>query len=690
VLAGLGEDVAACGRGVPPDLARRLDARLGELARAHRRRALAAGAATAVAAVVASVVLVGVVRARALDRDAARAATELNRLLDEGNVEAAEAFRADLSGPVADAPGMAEALARLDDARRAERGRKDRLARALERLAGREPDRPDPPELAEARALVRLEPEQRAADEAGRRYTDRFAAARREAEQDFLRRVDDVRPDVERLEALAGNVDGAGDVNGAGLPDLDRQAGRARARLERLVSDDSPKLGDAARQAARALMARVEGVENRRRARQRQIQIEGGLTQAGAMADLDPAPFARALKELADASPDTPRGRGAKQALAEQPLWADAVAWLKALDAWKAAPGTATLIDPDPLTAAARAKECRQVLAAHPNLPDTALARRYLAHLEAIARREGLVARKGGKATGARADLEAVWQEELASGLRVVRTFEGKSYYFVNQPVPRATSRTFHCYLGFERESAREVSIPKAQIRYEEPAPQCAIATQVNEWKILRNLRWEDAAFAILHHLYEPERISSAEFDPIYRYALLKSTAELAAEGSAPLASALRPLLDRLAQFKVDTSVFWMNPDDKPANHERPRAADFFRALPPLSKAEAEVAASRQQLLADLAGRRTPVGWLAREGSAWRLRADRSVDAGAGLWVVVPPPAAGRPALWARVGTAGNGSGPAALEGSDPGALVEGRPVFADNQPADERASNGR
>jgi hypothetical protein len=414
-------------------------------------------------------------------------------------------------------------------------------------------------------------------------------------------------------------------------------------------------------------------VRLKRRRWHHQIQLEDQLTETSAMTGYDPASFTQTLKDYAKDFSDTALGKDVIRVIDEQPTWAGAVAWAKAVEAWTRA---GPLLVDEPQTAAARAKECQRILTDYPSFPDTKLVGDYQSYLEAVARREGLARRNNGKSIGVRADLESVWNEKFATKLQVVQTDDGERYYFVDPPKVLGTALKFRCYIDFEEANTKEVSIPKARMKPVDWTPQCTIAAKVNGENLLQKSSWEEANLAILRDLCEPQRYSKVPFDPIYQFYLIKTTAELAAEGSHPLESTLKPLLNAVAQAGIDTTVFWMKPDDAAANTERRKADDFVRKLPSLARAKAEVQQYRQRLNRQLARQRIPVGRLAREGTAWCFRSAHPLRAGTDLWVANP--AEGGPAAWQNIGTA-RAEAPG-LNSASAGARawIEGRPVFAD------------
>jgi hypothetical protein len=668
-LSALGTSVRSPGRDIPPELAARLNARLKELSRRRWRRALARGAAATVVAVVVGALAIQQVSRFQHNRTATAFAARLNEILETGSLDQAEAYFEKIPPAIVSIGPMVEASKKLDDARKDDKKRRDRLRDLLAEMRQREADQPIPPELdtIQRKKLIRTKKDKDAVDQEVRRYHDRFTDVQAEAEAAFHRRVAEVEDDLVRLENLSRK-----DIASAEVDNLSQQV---QAGLDRLLKDESPALRPPARQEAKALEIRLATVNTERQRWKDRTQLEDRLDRTSAMADFDPAPFTAALKDYVKDFQDTARSLDFKRILDEQPVRVGALTWAKAIEGWSR--NAKSLLDVSPQTAAERAKECLQILNDHLNFPDAPLAHRYTSYLEAVARREGLAPRLNNKPIGVREDLEAVWQEEFARRLQVVEFTEGgvhKRRYFADEPVDRATARTFLCYVDMQRANIREFNIPTNVIQLVARTPQCRIADNVNGKKLLQTMRWEEATLQILSDLLAPAQ--SPEFDAIYQFYLIQQTAELAAEGSLLLSetTTFQSFLNAIQRANIDTGVKWMVPDDLIADRERRQAAEVIRGLPSPKNVKIELQEYQRQLDQEMAQQRIPVGWLAREAASWRVRLAHPVPDGTVLYI--PSSVASGKPPWQNVGTA---HAPVAiLNGAAAGSgdWVEGRPVF--------------
>jgi hypothetical protein len=669
-LTERGEAVSACGRGIPRELAVRLNPRLKELTMRWWRRTLAACTAAIAVTSVLMFILIQMVITGRQDREAKVAAAHINQLLDQKRTEQAEVFYSKQDKSVAGRPAMVEAWQRLQADVKDKKLRSEKWARLLVALDRREPDLSAPPELGELKQLVVTKEDKIAFDEASLKYGVRFDAARRDAEAEYGRDLDKVRAEVDNLEGFArGSI---------ASPEIDRLSAEIRTRLKPLLDNVSEKIRDEARKSARAIGTRLDVVEKSRRSWKRQIELERELGRTSVMTAGDPAPFTSALKKYADEFPGTSLGKDAQQVLKEQPIWGGVLAWAKAAEAWRTGP---PLLDVKPKAAADRVVECQGFLAAYANSPYAKLAGEYQKYLEAVARREGLAKRTNGKESGVRTELEAVWNDPFACKLKVLVTDDKQRHYFFEEPVESRTSRKYLFIVKHDLdEKIKPVSIFKAHIGPEGPAPQCAIAAKISKQDLLQKKGWEEAIFEILQGLYGTPPGQQIPFEPIYQLYLLKMTVDLGVEGSTLLESALEPLSRYIAMADIDEKVDWMNPDDRPARTERAKANDYAGRLPSLAEAMKKAREDRERLERGLSRWRTSVGWLARDGTVRRFRrGPGALPAGTELWVAYPAASGQDP--WQKIGTARTGEPGFDAAGTEAKVWLEGRPVFADVGP---------
>lgn len=669
-LRDMAESVASLGRGFPPDLRKRLDDRLAELARAHRRRTV-----TMIASAAAVILVVGTTLFVVLSRShragqLKRHVDEIARYLDDRDPEGAEVYRATLKDDALTSPEMAEVLARLAPALADEKRRKGEYRTWIKALDDVEATRPDPPNLAQIHDRMRsdLHDEVTVYNEALGHWNERFQERSRKEVEVFRGRIEDLRAAVEQLEARPRRLEDK--------DRLDKEVARLEDGLRRRLADAPPSLvSNEARKPANDLLARVGTVREGLVKLQVASKMEEELTRASVASRTDPGPYAAAAKNYADRFGATPRGAAIKAVLKDQPRWGGALAWSRAVRSW----AEDSLLTVEGQAAEDRLKECEILLAAHPSMPDIGLASGYRDFLKAIVDRDGLPVRKGEPLRGVRVELKKVYREPMASKLMVVTLAKGsKRHYFYNKHVHLVTTRLYDCILD-GGVNTKEIKITPAEIASEDaPTPQCAIAGLVNEREILAKKPWEQATLEILKALYQPDP-RHPEFDAVYRYFLLQRTAELAAKGSSSMDEALRPLIQEMKSAVNVNGVVWMNPDDPGAKSTRARAADFLANLDgrfPFAKIEKAEADYRKTLLRSLKSRRGPIGWLALEGRVWQYRSTKPIPKDTVLWVVGPGGGTAAPATWKPIGLAREGT--SAIQPPDPSGLVEGSLIFAE------------
>jgi hypothetical protein len=339
-----------------------------------------------------------------------------------------------------------------------------------------------------------------------------------------------------------------------------------------------------------------------------------------------------------------------------------------------AAWGPAVPLAVSPKDALARAGDCQKFLNDHPAAPDAELAGHYLAYLQTVARRDGLIPRKNGQKAKVRELLRAVWDDPLTSRLRSL-TVQNRKYYISREPRKQGDVWLIDYYDDFERRETKPKFLgPNEQVA-QESAPQCAIAGRVLD-RLDGKEPWEEVMLGALGDLRDPSRLSKVPFEPVYQVYLMKRTVELAVEGSDLLERAqLRPWLEPVLPIANELPWRWMRGDDD-AKPMRERAAALIRRLPPLTEVGRRLDELRRELDRGFSRHRAPVGWLAREGEDWQIRAASAMPEGRDLGVACPAPGAARRSAWGNLGKAEKGGRVRVTGGSE--TRLEGRLVFAD------------
>jgi hypothetical protein len=663
-LTELGEALDASGRGTPQDLAAQLTPRLIELRKRRFRRNLTGGSIAAAVLLAALLSLYQLLSARTLASRSLQTADYVNGLLDNGELDGAQNWVKTLPPGIKTSPAMKEPLRRMETAREHSKQEEGRLAKWISMVKNLVADLPDPPPLKDEAGTITIPRDLRPEyDGTVRSHRRRYEQRREQSEREFLGEVDEILKSLAALETLARDS--------IHLPDLDRKAAQVQLALEPLLRTSDVKVKGVIPR-AQALMDRLALVQKRRSEWLRQEDLQQKLTASSVMTSFNDASFTRVLQDFTKEFPEDEKGKDYKRVLDESPIWRGALAWAKLLEKWK----RGHLLKLDAEAASARAEECRRILNDYPLFPDRDLADQYQKYLEAVARREGKGARASGKPGGVRAELEDVWGDPFATELYLVtRKADNKRYYFKEPADPKPTGLQCKCIVDVDPNSPKHLRVllfPDATIEPPERAPQWDIALKVSNPQFLEK-GWEAASLEILRDLCDRKK----KFNAVYRFYLLKATAELAAEGSLALEKALQPLLKALGRVDINTKVKWMNPDDEPANRERRNAESALEQLPSLAAVDEQVRTFHRELTAKLTRVRIPVGRLVRDRTtAWRFGEGRPVSPGTKLWIASP--VEGGPSVWQDVGTTRAQN--THLNGGSAGARawIEGRPVFAD------------
>jgi hypothetical protein len=380
------------------------------------------------------------------------------------------------------------------------------------------------------------------------------------------------------------------------------------------------------------------------------------------------------MTEYHSAFPESPRADDLKHALEETAPWQAAVRWGEKTRGWR---GRATVVEPREATA--RADQCRRFLETHPNAPDAAMVRDYLAVAEAVVRREE------GDGGGARQRLERLFSDILIADVWHVRTKSAENYYIpdsteapresvqlrsTDSGVPDSISYFVFKYLSSFDGKNQTKRVPQGEVARNEPAPQSVIANEVK--RQLRSIRpedWEETMIAIATRIR-----NDPEIDPILQLILLGRVFELASSGSHALEISFQQQRQTIESANVDLSVPWMDPENLDAIRLRPRAKALLERLP---SPDASAEAAREEMARvdkAIAKSRQWVGWLIKDGKGtWTIRFRGSVEEGDSLWVVAPGLKDTND--WKGIGTFEDGTGNLARGAQ--AVLLEGRPVFA-------------
>jgi len=651
-LGGLRENL-------PDGLADRFQARLTlERAREDRRRAWIIGLASAAALLMALGIGLAY-RDHARSNRAARAATAVADMLELGELEQALEFLDALTktdAAVVESPEFHDARGRLKIEQEKEATRAYEFDKAL-RLADQAPTIEEEPEALEsARKLARLATEKAAVEE-------RASARRASAQAERSRLEEALAPRIQELEGRANQL----------IADYRRGAdsGDPGRFLEPLVGlqEESRALAAEALGVGPEFQARLGAIAKRvndfgaeyDRGR-RLATIEDQLTIRATYAPagvFDADGFADVLDNYTKAASDSAQVREIERVGKEARIWKSVVAWGRQVDRWSKEEA-----DLSPKQARARLDDCGKFINDHSWFPAMKSVELYKSGLEAAARDAGDPRSPVGRLRALLSDsiIDAVWM------VQVRREGNGAvdSYYLVEE-LKKGSNQLVYIE-NFDRRT-RTRGIVLDFVKHSDWSPQTQLANKYKPMLAgdLTESQWNETMLAMLAEVRDDPLM-----DPLLKLVLLRMIGEGGSAGSLPLRDALRPTLAALESSDVDTNVPWMDPTNTTADRLRPRAEALVKTLPPL--ADVVRAAREERLNLDRIATESlrVVGWLARRGDSWTLRAGKTLPRDGELWTAAP--VGETQSVSKKVGMIQNTR--PTIDAPDDEALAEGRPVF--------------
>jgi hypothetical protein len=642
---------AAVGHGfsLTPQLAERYQARVAKLELASARRARWVAAGVIATAVLAGVIVVGMVVGKLHARAAQSAALSLNKLLDKKRLWEAQEYFANLektSPRVASAVGVQDAAARLRGMLKEEADREAAFAKEIGMVRLSMPD-PDPVAWARTRELAKTEEEKRSV----LKLDSAIAEHKRRVQEAADRRLDKGLEQVaERIEKLS--------------QDKDADLGKYQSAVTRLRADwhaletGSKEASDAARGRLAAAGSRITSLEMDADRWKKEDAAQRAITEAVG----NPARYREELTRYGRECPEPARTAELQRALDEAPLWEGIEQWNDMVRRWQ----KMDLHAPDSRSMSEVLAIVNSLLQRHGNFPDAEALRARIPYLEALGRR----LEAGGPI---QAGLRALFADPLMAQVWMVETKDGRRYYLRNQPPAAGAIRRVKYVAGFD---FKEIGVPMTDdVIYSGPAPQVALAGAVNG--TLANMdgeNWESSISSIVQAIYDYK--SERALDPILKATLLRKTLELGCQGSSSLERAFGPHLEALKKLNGGQSANWLDPRNASAHTARPQVEAGLAGLP-------DIAAAAKAACEDCAGLRTCparlyrwIGWLCRtHQGAWNC-ATASALRDSGRLCVVRLATPGDRAVIDVIGTVEHGS--VTMTPNAAGTMVEGRPVYLD------------
>ena len=651
--------VLSHGRGVPEKIQRKYDTRFRAAAAARTRRSRIIAAAVAGAVFVAGGLAFYLIRSSLRARDAEQAAATIAAFLEKREVEQAEGFLADLKkadSSLLEEPLLSDARRRCRAVREQEKERAQKFEDAIEEARSAALGDAEPKALTTARELARLEPEKLAVEE--------LIQQRHAARKEWRDKLESgLRP---RLETISRAVERLGKRLDLGTPEYDRFAEEldsARRDLDELKpqlassGDDLQKLGT-------DVQHRFEAVANRFEQLQAESQRTSEITEAVAFNVAHPPAdlglFASRLSAFVRAYSGEPCSKAYETTLNERPLWDSVSAWNTLIKGWQKHD-----ISLSSTEAELRGGACAQFLQQYPEFPDRKDVENYQRYVEAIAQR----------ASGAKsplAALEALFSKSVVANLSMVVVKNGlyppKRFYARSIPAERNGMLQLK-YLVDRGDRERTEVIPVSEIISKGLSPQSKLAARAKELLSDRPKldNWETVMIDLLRSI-----VSETDVDPIVQTILLKSVVKSAGEGSEPIRISLESMIKQLDHAKIDLETDWTDPEDGPLAENKQQALKLIEAIRAKVPTENHVRTTRDQLERIVLQTHRSVGWLVRDHDGIEVRTGVALPGDGDLWIVAP--AADKRGAWKKVGTIAGGK--KTIDGRDPRALAEGRPVF--------------
>jgi hypothetical protein len=639
------------GHTLAPQLEDRYHARVSELELASARRARLLIVGVAATAVLAGVIVAGIILGRLHARAVQTADAALDGLLDGQRLSGAQEYLAKLeetSPRVARAVEIQDAAARLQGMLKQEEDRQAALAKAIGIIRASMPD-PDPQTLARARELARTHEEKVSVLELETAVAAYKQKVQGEADQRFHKALEQF---LEQLAQLS--KDEQADLG-------TQQSAIARVRsdlssLERRSKDAS----DSAREQLKAVWLRVSALEKAVDRRKQEETSQRAITQA--VGNL--ARYREELGQYVRECPESTRAADFKRALDEAPLWEGIEKWNEVVRRWQ----EMHLREPDSETASGILMLVKSLLKEHGNSSDAEAFRTRIPYLEALGRRL-----EAGRPIHAR--LRQLFTDPLVAKVWMIEEKNGRRYYLANDPaVSPEQIGSFKHIVSFDFKE-RGGPVTRGDVTYSGPAPQVGIAKAVNATLAKMNAEnWEASICTIVSAIYTdgPEQA----LEPLLKATLLYKTLELGCQGSPSLQRAYGPHLEVLGKVNSGRSSNWLDPRDVTAKNARLQVEADLANLPDIVAA-AKLAAEDAAALRACPGRFYRwVGWLHRSHQGgWSCSAISGLKYSGRLCVV----RRATPSDSVRIEVVGRmEEGVVTVTTSDSDIMIEGRPVYLD------------
>ncbi|MCY2986899.1 MAG: hypothetical protein NTY19_03415 [Planctomycetota bacterium] len=331
------------------------------------------------------------------------------------------------------------------------------------------------------------------------------------------------------------------------------------------------------------------------------------------------------------------------------------------------------------ITAAAEAPkliaEAEALLKQHPGFPAAENLRKIIPFLAAIKQRVG---EDGAQITG---QLAADLQIPALVELRMLKTREGKRYYFKDKP-PRlnsARSWVLNYFTDFNFEETLRKEIPDSSVSNAPTAgatgeswtsPQRDFSEfAANKLAELTDTSWESTFFQMIKRLSD-----DPDLEPVLKVQLLSRVTQVACQGSQPMQEAFSKYLELIQKASLNNAANWVDPEDSDGQRARTAAAGLLKRM---EAPDVAVLRAQQIWKTVVKPRLGPQyvwkGWLCRDENQWKFTLPPGAATQSGELFVVQRSSSESPEF-IKIGDLVNGTPTLRLAAT--GAAVEGRPVF--------------
>jgi hypothetical protein len=482
--------------------------------------------------------------------------------------------------------------------------------RAVESATSAPVSEQTPQALKESRKRARTGAERERVGEIERTRKETFRREVARNDQEVAPQLEEVGPFVATVESELRKA--------APSSDVDRLIEEARTKLATIVQE-FPLTSEQVRSLVGVQQKRLADARQMIAQREQRNRLEAAITRALSQRDVQSEEVESAIRAAIALDPTVPRSLDFERVLKERKFWGAYLEWLRIAAEWKADDRA-----PLPDIARQRAERCRTFLTQNPAVPGAREIADLAKYLEVIARR-------GDEDEGPRAQLKALFSDPLIDPVYTLKVNDRgveRLYYLSKRFDPKSLRIS---YLLGQGDKMSNVVIARETVLSNSDSPQMRIA---REFKRLLDrdtvlVDWDASMIECSRKIAQ-----DSELDPLFKIKLLRGLLRIAGEGSVSLARSVADVTRILEESPVDEQVAWMDPTDRPAAEERPKAQALLQTLPDWDAIVSRARGIETDIRRSVDYPMSPVGWLAKD-ERWSVRLIDGVPDSAELYVLV-------------------------------------------------------